>query len=284
MAGDHRDPSAGALRSLVAFFALTFAVTWACFITVVRSGGFPAGAPARPLLQVLLYLGIFAPALVALALTSRAAGNPGVRELLAGITRFEAGGRWYIFALAYMPAIKLATAVVHRIVLGTWPRFGTETWSLMLAAIPISTLVQAGEEIGWRGYALPRLADRLGLGLSSIVLGVIWAVWHLPLFYLTGADTLGQSFPVYLLQVTAISVAMAWLYWRTGMSLILVMLMHAAINNTKDIVPSVSRVAQNPLVPTASSISWIGMVLLWIPATYFLGRMRDAKLSPRSLA
>jgi len=163
------------------------------------------------------------------------------------------------------------------------PRFGGDTWYLMLAAIPISTLGQAGEEIGWRGYALPRLAEHLGLGPGSIVLGVVWAAWHLPLFYLTGADTLGQSFPVYLLQVTAISVAMAWLYWRTGMSLILVMLMHAAINNTKDIVPSVSRVAQNPLVPTASSISWIGMALLWIPAVYFLIRMRGAKLSTRSI-
>jgi membrane protease YdiL (CAAX protease family) len=47
------------------------------------------------------------------------------------------------------------------------------------------------------------------------VLGVIWALWHLPLFYLRGADTYGQSFPVYVLQVTALSIAIAWLYWRT---------------------------------------------------------------------
>jgi len=269
--------------SVIGFFALTFAVTWACFITVVRSGGFPADGPPRPLLQVLLYLGIFAPALVALALTARTRGATGVRELLAGISRLEVSARWYALALAYMPVVKLAAALVHRLVLGAWPRFGTQTWYLMLAAIPISTLGQAGEEIGWRGYALPRLADRLGLGLASVVLGVIWAVWHLPLFCLTGADTYGQSFPVYLLQVMAISVAMAWLYWKTGMSLILVMLMHAAINNTKDIVPSVSRVAQNPLVPTASSIAWIGMALLWIPAVYFLIRMRGAKLSARGV-
>jgi membrane protease YdiL (CAAX protease family) len=271
------------MRSLVAFFALTFAVTWTCFITVVRSGGFPADAGPRPLLQVLLYLGIFAPALVALALTARARGAPGVRELLAGLSRFDVSARWYAFALVYMPAVKLAAAVVQRVMSGAWPRFGTETWYLMLAAIPISTLTQAGEEIGWRGYALPRLAGRLGLGLASVMLGVIWAVWHLPLFHLTGADTYGQSFPVYLMQVTAISVAMAWLYWKTGMSLILVMLMHAAINNTKDIVPSVSRVAQNPLVPTASSISWIGMALLWIPAVYFLVRMRGANLSAKRI-
>lgn len=263
------------MRSLVAFFALTFAVTWTSFITVAR-----AGTPTGPLLQVLLDVGIFAPALVALALTAYARGRAGVRELLAGISRLQVGGRWYLFALAYMPVIKLAAAVVHRGVLGTWPRFGSETWYLMLAAIPISTLVQAGEEIGWRGYALPRLADRLGLGLASVLLGVIWAAWHLPLFYLKEADTYGQSFPIYLLQVTAISVAMAWLYWRTRLSLILVMLMHATINNTKDIVPSVSRAPINPFAPEASFISWAGMGLMWVAAVYFLIRMRGARLQP----
>jgi len=98
----------------------------------------------------------------------------------------------------------------------------------------LSTPVQAGEEVGWRGYALPRLAERLGLPWASVALGVIWACWHLRLFFLfDGADTFGQSFPVYLLSVTALSVAMAWLYWRTGASLLATMLLHAAVNNTK---------------------------------------------------
>jgi hypothetical protein len=53
---------------------------------------------------------------------------------------------------------------------------------------------------GWRGYALPRLAERFGLGGASVVLGVLWATWHLPLFFFPGADTENQSFPVYLLE------------------------------------------------------------------------------------
>ena len=144
----------------------------------------------------------------------------------------------------------------------------------MAGAIVISTWVQAGEEIGWRGYALPRLSDGFGLAPASVVLGIIWATWHLPLFLIPGADTFGQSFPLHLLQVTALSVAMAWLYWRTEGSLLLVMLLHAAVNNTKDIVPSAVPGARNPFALSTSLVAWITVALLWIAAAYFLVRMR----------
>ena len=154
----------------------------------------------------------------------------------------------YVFAVAYMAAIKLSAALIHRVVIGAWPRFGDEVWYLMAAAIAVSTGVQAGEEVGWRGYALPRLSARVGLAPASVILGVIWASWHLPLFFFPASDTLGQSFPLYLVQVTALSVAVAWLYWRTGGSLLLVMLLHAAVNNTKDtsLRPSTARRIPSP--------------------------------------
>jgi membrane protease YdiL (CAAX protease family) len=179
-----------------------------------------------------------------------------------------------------MAAIKLAAALIYRVATGAWPQFGRDSIIVMLAATLLSTAVlgQSGEELGWRGYALPRLAARFGLGGASVILGLAWATWHLPLFYLHGAVTFGQSFPVYLAQVTALSVALAWLYWRTGGSLLLTMLMHAAINNTKDIVPSIPRPPMNPLVPTASLVAWLGMTLLSICAAYFLIRMRRARI------
>jgi membrane protease YdiL (CAAX protease family) len=147
----------------------------------------------------------------------------------------------------------------------------------MLVAIIFSTPVQAGEEIGWRGYALPRLARSLGLGGASIVLGIIWACWHLPFFFIPGSDNAGQSFPVYLLAVTAISVAMAWLYWRTKGSLLLTMLMHAAINNTAGIVSSPASTT-NPFALKTSLVAWLTAAVLWLSAAYFLIRMRGATL------
>ena len=145
----------------------------------------------------------------------------------------------------------------------------------------ISTPVQAGEEIGWRGFALPRLTDHFGVSLASIILGLVWAFWHLPLFFLRGADTYGQSFPLYVLQVTALSVAMAWLYMQTNGSLLLVMLMHSAVNQTKDIVPSALAGATNPFALSTSLIAWLTCMLLWICAGYFVVRMSGLSLPHR---
>lgn len=269
--------------SLPLFFAFTFAVTWTFFLSaVVLSGVTPSGGSLGLVLQVLVFLGTIAPSLVALSLTARFEGPAGTRALLGRVTQWQVGARWYVFAVGYMAAMKLTVALVHRVITGAWPLIAVEAWYLMLAATAVSMWVQAGEEIGWRGYALPRLAARLGLGGASVVLGVIWAVWHLPLFYLHGADTYGQSFPAYLLQVIALSVTFAWLYWRTRGSLLLVMLLHAAINNTKDVVPTILRTPGNPLLPGASLVAWLGAAVLWIPAAFFLMRMRNANVAPLS--
>ena len=255
---------------LVRFFVLTYALMWACFITVAAAG-IPVYAPLG---GVLVLLGTFAPSLVALWLTARTEGEGGVRALLGGVLRWRVATRWYVFALAYIPAIKLTVALVHRLATGAWPRFGDEPWYAILAAISFSTPFQAGEEIGWRGYALPRLAARFGLGRASILLGLIWACWHLPQFFIPEADTYGQSFLVYVLQVTALSVAMAWLYARTNGSLLLVMLLHAAVNNAKDIVPSALLGATNTFGVSASLVAWLTVALLWMCAGYFLVTMR----------
>ena len=73
---------------------------------------------------------------------------------------------------------------------------------------------------------------------------------------------------------------MAWLYWRTGGSLLLVMLFHAAVNNTKDIVPSAVPGATNSMSLNASLVGWLTVALLWICAAWFLIRMRRATLEP----
>src|SRR6266487_268741 len=258
------------MKPVVKFFVLTYAVTWICFFTVVAAG-IPAYAPLG---AVLLLLGSFAPSLVALWLTARAEGDSGLRTLLSRVLRWRVAAHWYVFAVGYIPAVKLTVALVHRVATGAWPRFGAEPWYVIPAAIAFSTPFQAGEEIGWRGYALPRLAARFGLARASLLLGLIWACWHLPQFFIPEVDTYGQSFFVFALQVTALSVAMAWLYARTNGSLLLVMLLHSAVNNAKDIVPSALPGANSTFGLSASLVAWITVTLLWICAGYFLTTMR----------
>lgn len=253
-------------------------MTWICWgaSVAISQGTARAGSALAALAGAVFLLGTFAPALVALGLTERAEGRAATLALLRRIFRWQVSARWYLFAAGYIVAIKLSAALLHRVVTGTWPPFGQQPWVLMAAAVLISTWVQAGEEIGWRGYALPRLAERFGLASASVILGILWACWHLPIFFLPESDTFGQSFPLYLIQVTALSVAMAWLYWRTEGSLLLVMLLHAAINNTKDIVPSALPGATNSFSLRGSLVGWITVALLWIVAAYFLARMHKA--------
>ena len=254
---------------VVRFFLLTYIVAWTCWTPVVAAHT-PAGLPIR---TALWFLGVFAPSLVALALTARSEGAKGVRALLGRMFQWRVGARWYLFAVSYMAAIKVGVALLNRMTTASWPHFGHERPVIILVAILLSTPVQSGEEIGWRGFALPRLAQRMGFARASIVLGLIWACWHLPQFFLREADTYRQSFPIWSLEVTAMSVAIAWLYAHTNGSLLLVMLMHAAINNTKDIVPSGIPNAHSALSLHASLVMYLTATLLWLAAAYFLARM-----------
>lgn len=254
---------------LFTFFIATFVTTWTLW--------FVANATTPPVPRTILFLlGTFSPGVVALALTWRAEGRAGVGALLRRLIDWDVAARWYVFALFYILTLKLSVAVIHRVALGAWPQFGDVPWYLLIAAAVGSTLTggQAGEELGWRGYALPRLAVRWGLGGASVLLGVVWAVWHLPLFFVEGSSTLGQSFPLYVLQVTALSVAMAWLFARTRGSLLPVMVLHAAVNNTKDIVPSAEPGATDPWALSQSPVAWLTVALLSLFAVYFLIRFR----------
>jgi membrane protease YdiL (CAAX protease family) len=265
---------------LLKFFLGTFALTWiAWFAAAAIPAGETAAQTALSTIRGTIFLlGVFAPAIVALTLTARADGRVGVQALVRRIGRWRVSAGWYLFAAGYMVAIKLTVALVYRITTGAWPRFGETPWPILVIAVATSTWAQAGEEIGWRGYALPRLAAHIGLAPASTLLGVIWAAWHLPLFFVLGGDTVGQSFPLYVLQVTALSIAMGWLYWRTSGSLLLVMLMHAAVNNTKDIVPSAAPGVSDPFSLSGSPVWRLTIGLLWIGAAYFLFQMRAADL------
>jgi uncharacterized protein len=245
---------------------------WTLYFTVVAVS-IPAGSlPGR----TLILLGAYSPGIVALALTARAEGTAGVRALLGRVVQWDVAAKWYVFAVSYMAAIKLAAALIHRGIAGAWPRFGADPLFLIPLAIAFSTPFQAGEEIGWRGYALPRMATRVGLARASVLLGLIWAVWHLPQFFIRDGDSYGQSFWVFVLQVTALTVAMAWLYAQTSGSLLPVMVMHAAVNNSSGIVPSAVPDGTSMFGLSASSttlVGWLTVALLWIGAAWFLARM-----------
>ena len=259
---------------LLAFVALSYAVTWAAFLAVARWTPAHTGPG-----YALVLFGAYAPGMVALFLTARAEGRQGVRALLSRILVADVPVRLYLLALTYIAAIKVTAALLHRVLTGVWPPFGAGSLALIPLAIALSMPFQAGEEVGWRGFALPRLADRFGLRIASLLVGVIWALWHLPQFYIAAADTYHQSFLVWGAQVVAMSTAFAWLYAKSGGSLLLVMLMHSAINNSKDIVASGAADPPGVFSLNAPLMAWLVLGLLWISAAYFLARM-PPKVTP----
>lgn len=261
------------MRTIGKFLVLTFASTWALWWLIIRWRG-PHFVPGFELGGPVFLLGVFAPGLVALALTATHDGQDAVRSLLARVVRWRVGAGYWAFALLLVPITKLAVTGLYHILTGAWPRFGETRPAVLVIATILSTFGQAGEELGWRGYLLPRLAERTGLAAASLILGVVWATWHLPLFFAPGADTNGQSFPLYTLQVIAYSIVLAWLYWRTGGSLLLTMFMHAAFNNMKDIVPSGGAPASSVFALQGTLVFRLTVLLLWVVAVLLLVRMR----------
>ncbi len=262
------------MRLLIAFFLLTYAITWSALYFVIHGTYLPG---------LTILLGTFAPAIVAIGLTYRADGRAGLASLLRRMLIWNVPARWYLFAVAFMPATKLLVALLYRLGYGRWAAFGHDAWYIIAIVTVTSTIPQAGEEIGWRGFALPRMAERIGLGPASIVLGVLWAGWHLPFFFVHGVDKSGQSFSLYVLELTALSALLAFMYVRTGGSLLLTMLMHSAFNQSIGIVPSTVEGATNPWALSTSPVAWLTVAVLWCIASYVLVRMRTparARLEP----
>ena len=265
-----------------AFVVLTFVASWLLWLAAaamldwdfsLRSGYAAIG-------MAFYLLGVYAPALVAIALTAYADGRPGVAALLRRILLAAVPIRFYLFAIGYFAAIKLGVALLHRAALGSWPAFAEDSWWILLVSLALSAPFQAGEEIGWRGYLLPRLSERAGLRAASLIVGTVWACWHLPFFFIAAGDQSGQPFAPYLLSVTALSVAMAWLYWRTNGSLLLTMVMHASINNL-NLVPTPASAPANVFALEAPFVGWATVALLWIGALYFLSDLGASPPDPR---
>jgi uncharacterized protein len=262
------DPASHAVdrHGLVSFLALTFVTSWFLWLVAAVVTNQTLGVSTA----FFFLPGTVAPAFVALWLNSRT-HRPDA--LWARLFKWQVSVRYYVFAVSYIIAAKLTAAVLYRGLVGHWPTFGPMPLYLLLVATLVSTPVQAGEEIGWRGYALPRLAARCGLPAASLALGAIWALWHLPLFLISGTDSTGQPFLLFALAVIAVSVAMTWLYVRAEGSLLLVMLMHAAINNTTGVVPSARAGPGSLFGLSAPLMAWLTIGVLWTGGAILLARL-----------
>lgn len=198
---------------LAAFFVLAYALTWWVY----------------PLLRVSPLLGLpglLGPALAAVVVAAVAEGRVGLKHLLGRVLRCRVGARWYALALGLPAALALGAAGLHPLLGPAGPaRLGSP--SALDAAVFVLVV---GEELGWRGYALPRLLASRSAVSASVILGVFWGAWHLPAFFVAGAPQYGLPFPAFLPLTVAYSVLFTWIFVRTGGSVLIATLLHGAVN------------------------------------------------------
>jgi CAAX protease family protein len=228
------DENAMKKRPLVAFFVLTFAITWglgACFALFPTSleALFGKISGSNPLFLVAVY----APSFSALIITLYTGGVAGVKALLSRLIRWRAGLRWYLIVLLGVPLLLLASAILSAWLSGHSLEFTPRHWPL--AIYPLLTSLfrdpgPLGEELGWRGFALPRLLERRSALSASLILGLIWGGWHLPAFFFSGLPQSRFSLPAFLIVVVDLSVLMTWVFQNTQGSVLMTILIHWLFN------------------------------------------------------
>jgi membrane protease YdiL (CAAX protease family) len=231
--GDGSDPAvAGRIRSFVtrqpltAFFALAIALPWIC--APLADGIFYSGLPT--LLGIALALPfeilVASPLMAALILTAVTGGRGAVTGLLRGFLRWRVGWRWYAVALTLPPALAIAPAYLNTLWGAPAPStalLGATTATLVVLAVRLVNPWDGpgSEELGWRGYALPRLQERYSPLTANLILAGVVVTWHLRLV----AD--GDLPAVALIGTLAATLLFGWLYNTTNGSLLLVYLFHA---------------------------------------------------------
>lgn len=261
-------------HSLAAFFILTFGYSGLLMLPVLASslGLLPFHIAVLPALLIQL-LAVWGPTLSAFLLTGLINGKAGLRDLLSHLVRWRVGVQWYAFVLLSWPAIILAALALLVLLGGTVPNtiHLTPWYSLPLQFVIVFPLYlfvggPLGEEAGWRGYALPRLLAHRSALFSSLLVGMIWAVWHVPLFWIpgTGSGYGLVDFTWFFLLMSGWGVLLGWVYMNTRGSLLLCVLYHAAGNTMTSAVLPVG--GHDSLMMLVTALTWVVVIIVVIVA------------------
>lgn len=214
-------------HQLLSFFTLSYALAFGATFTYIylRLGQISQGWSLQ------WFLNAFSPTISALIISWIIGRKIEIKRLLSGFTRWNVGWFWY-FAAAFLFLGPLAFALIYG-ALGH-PISGIKpgmTMSVILGQLVFTVFSgPLSEEAGWRGFALPRLQSKYNALVSSLILGVIWCCWHIPLFFLPGSSQQGIPFPIYLMLVVTVAIYFTWLYNNTRGSLVITVLAHFSFN------------------------------------------------------
>ncbi len=222
-------------RPLLTYFVLAFAISWSVAGMAILApewfnrtfGQLDASNPA-------FFVGVYAPTGLALILTALFEGRAGLKALAARLDPRRCHPIWYLVVVGGFLALTGLAGWIGSLSGGAAPvvklsALGGVAASLLTDAGPL------GEELGWRGFALPRMLRRWKPALAALILGVIWGLWHLPAFYVSTLVQSQMSLPVFLLGATSLSVVTCWLFLKSKGSLLIAILTHLMANHATDV-------------------------------------------------
>ena len=207
------------------YFILTYLISW------------PVWAMGKALLPenlstITLILGAFGPFAAAIIMLRLTTGGSGLKNWLRSAFNFKINVFWYLLAGIILPF--LIAGVHHIIYLAFGGKSGivfSPDWLAYFAFLISTTLLTGGnEEPGWRGYITPVLIDRFHPVAACTIVGIGWAVWHAPMYFLEGWGGNDQPFVWLLIYAIPLSMILTWLYFKSKKSIIPVMLLHAGTN------------------------------------------------------
>ncbi len=228
---------------VLAYFVLTFAISCSGFLIVTVPGGIPGNTKQiDKLFPIALMTLLISPITAGILSTGLVHGKAGFRELLSRLIKWRAGVRWYVAALLITPflvtAILLVLSLFSPIFL---PDIFTtkDKVSLLLTGIMVGLMGGFFEEIGWTGFAVPKIRQRHGVLTTGIIVGFLWGAWHIPVTFWASGDSSGAlSLPLllppllfYILVLPVFRVLMVWVYDHTD-SLLITILMHASLTGS----------------------------------------------------
>lgn len=219
-------------HALLCYFLMAYGFSWLAWVPYILSQDGLGLLPVH-LTQLGILPGAFlGPCLSGFLMTAATEGRSGVRSLLRRFVLWRVGWYWYLLALCGIPAI---------IVMGFLTQPGVQAalhpnvpqLLLFFPLLLIMEILTSGlaEEPGWRGFALPRLQQRFGPLLGTILLGILWGGWHLPLFltaWQAGAG--GLAICEFILGTVGIAIVITWAFNHTQGSLLIAILLHATVD------------------------------------------------------
>jgi len=257
----------------IAFFALMFVFSWGVWIPLARYG-FKLSPMAAERWQM---IGGFGPCLAAIIVTAACHGQEGLRRLFRQLLIWRVGVPWYLAALFLPAAISLLTTALHTMLGGDAPNFAdppiyhvqipsfyTElnAWTMLVPFFLQSLLAGSalGEEMGWRGFALPHLQQRFSALGTSVILAVGWTVWMVPLLARQSALGYAMSLASVVLTVIPGAILSTWIYNNTcGSLLLLVLFNHTAKVTDAFLTPAAAR----PIITVISMWAVTLAVVAW---------------------